>query len=130
MMAVSEREKTLYRFTRRKRRQRRIGKKVIGTQERPRLLVIKSHKHLYAQLVIDPPGAPCRVITGASTLSPGLRENLKGTQEDRARALGAFMAKRVQDKGYKKVVFDRSGYPYHGVIKAFAEALREGGLEF
>ncbi|MEO0249581.1 MAG: 50S ribosomal protein L18 [candidate division WOR-3 bacterium] len=129
-MAVSEREKTLLRFTKRKRRQRRIGKKVIGTSERPRLCVIKSHRHLYAQLIIDPPGSPSQVITGASTLSPGLKENLKGTGEDRARALGAFMAKRVQDKGYKKVIFDRSGYPYHGVIKAFAEALREGGLEF
>jgi large subunit ribosomal protein L18 len=129
-MAVSEREKTLFRFSRRKRRHRRIGKKVRGTAERPRLCVVKSHKHLYAQLIIDPPGAPSRVITGASTLSPGLKENLKGTMEDRAKALGTFMAKKVQEKGYKKVVFDRSGYPYHGVIKAFAEALREGGLEF
>ncbi len=129
-MAVSEREKTLFRFGRRKRRQKRIGKKVIGTSERPRLCVVKSHRHLYAQLIIDPPGAPSRVITGASTMSPGLKENLKGTGEDRAKALGAFMAKRVTDKGYKRIVFDRSGYPYHGVIKAFADALREGGLEF
>jgi len=129
-MAVSEREKTLFRFSRRKRRQKRIGKKVIGTAERPRLCVVKSHRHLYAQLVVDPPGAPCQVITGASTMSPGLRENLKGAMEDRAKAFGAFMAKRAQDKGYKKVIFDRSGYPYHGVIKAFADALREGGLEF
>jgi len=129
-MAVSEREKTLFRFIRRKRRQRRIGKKVIGTEERPRLCVIKSHKHLYAQLIVDIPGAPCKVITGASTRSPGLRETLRGTAEDRAKALAAFMAKKVQERGYKKVVFDRSGYPYHGVIKAFAEALREGGLEF
>lgn len=129
-MAVSEREKTLFRFSRRKHRQKRIGKKVIGTAERPRLCVVKSHRHLYVQLIIDPPGKPSQVITGASTMSPGLRENLKGTTEDRAKALGAFTAKRVQEKGHKRVVFDRSGYPYHGVIKAFAEALREWGLEF
>ncbi|MGB9589941.1 MAG: 50S ribosomal protein L18 [candidate division WOR-3 bacterium] len=129
-MAVSEREKTFLRFYQRKRRQKRIGKKVIGTSERPRLCVVKSHRHLYAQLIIDPPGAPSYVITGASTLSPGLRENLNGGMVEKAKSLGAFMAKRVQDKGYKRIVFDRSGYPYHGVIKAFADALREGGLEF
>ncbi len=130
-MAVSEREKTRYRLDRRKHRQRRVARKVVGTEARPRLTVIKSHKHLYTQLVIDPPIGPSKVITGASTLTPDLRKDLKGkSATDKAKLLGKFIARKAKDKGIAKVVFDRSGYPYHGVIKAFADAAREGGLEF
>ncbi|MFZ8833141.1 MAG: 50S ribosomal protein L18 [Candidatus Caldipriscus sp.] len=131
MNYVSERNKTEYRLKRRKRRHLRVRKKVVGTPERPRLVVFKSNKHIYAQLVIDYPFGPCKVITGASTLSPEIREkiaNLKGI--DKAREVGRLIAERAKKFGITKVVFDRAGYKYHGKIKALADGAREGGLEF
>jgi len=117
---------------RRKRRHLRVRKKVKGTEERPRLVVFKSAKHIYAQLVIDPPIGPCKVICGASTLSPEIREEVKGLKGkiEKAKLVGKLIAKRALEKGFKKVVFDRAGYKYHGRVKALAEAAREAGLEF
>jgi len=130
-MAVSEREKTLFRLKRRMRRQKRVARKVIGTEDKPRLTVVKSHRHLFTQLIVDPPLGPCRVITGASTLSPDLRGSLSGkSKQEKAKLLGAFIAEKAKEKGIKVVVFDRSGYPYHGVVASFADAAREAGLEF
>ena len=117
---------------RRKRRHLRVRKKVVGTEERPRLVVRKSLKHMYAQLVIDSPLGPCRVITGASTLSPEIREEVaqaKG-RVAQARIVGRLIAKRALEKGITKVAFDRAGYKYHGRVKALAEGAREGGLQF
>uniref|UniRef100_A0A7C2K4U5 Large ribosomal subunit protein uL18 n=1 Tax=candidate division WOR-3 bacterium TaxID=2052148 RepID=A0A7C2K4U5_UNCW3 len=116
----------------RKRRHLRVRKKVKGTEERPRLVVFKSAKHIYAQLVIDPPFGPCRVICGASTLSPEIREEVKAVKGkiEKAKLVGKLIAKRALDKGFKKVVFDRAGYKYHGRVKALADAAREAGLEF
>ena len=131
MNYVSERNKTEYRLKRRRRRHLRVRKKVVGTPERPRLVVFKSNKHIYVQLVIDYPFGPCKVITGASTLSPEIREkiaNLKGI--DKAREVGRLIAERAKKFGITKVVFDRAGYKYHGKVKALAEGAREGGLEF
>lgn len=116
----------------RKKRHLRVRKKVKGTLERPRLVVFKSNKHIYAQLVIDSPVGPCKVITGASTLSPEIREEVKATKGkiEKAKLVGKLIASRVQAKGFKKVVFDRGGYKYHGRVKALADAAREAGLEF
>ena len=130
-MAVSERQKTKYRLLRRRRRQRRVAKKVVGSEARPRLTVVKTHKHLYTQLIVDPPIGPSRVLTGASTLTPSIREKLSGkSKTEKAKILAGLISEKAKEKGITKVVFDRSGYPYHGVIKAFADAVREAGLEF
>ncbi len=124
-----KREEKVYR---RKRRHLRVRKKVVGTPERPRLVVFKSLKHIYAQIVVDPPVGPCRVLVGASTLSPEIRDEVKGLSGkiEKARLVGKLIAKRAQEKGVKKVVFDRAGYKYHGRVKALAEGAREAGLEF
>ncbi len=116
----------------RKRRHLRVRKKVVGTLERPRLTVRKTLSHIYAQLVVDPPIGPSRVITGASSRSPEIREEIskiKGKVE-KAKLVGKLLAQRAKEKGITKVVFDRSGYKYHGRVRALAEGAREGGLEF
>ena len=117
---------------RRKRRHLRVRKKVVGTEDRPRLTVYKSLKHIYAQIVVDPPIGPSKTIAGASTLSKEIQEELKNAKSktEKARIVGRLIAKRAIEKGIKKVAFDRSGYKYHGRVKALAEGAREGGLEF
>ncbi len=110
---------------RRQRRHQRIRKKIFGTPQRPRLCVYKSLKHLYAQVIDDTVG---RTLVAASTLEREL--NLKGGTIKSAEALGKILAERALAKGITTVVFDRAGYPYHGVIKAFAEASRKAGLNF
>lgn len=117
---------------RRKRRHLRVRKKVVGTEERPRLVVYKSLKHIYAQIVVDPFGGPSRTIVGASTLSPEIRDKVKEVKGkiEKAKLVGELIAKRALEKGIKKVVFDRAGYKYHGRVKALAEAARAAGLEF
>lgn len=116
----------------RKRRHLRVRKKVIGTEERPRLTVRKSLSHIYAQLVVDPPIGPSHVLTGASSRSPDLKSSLvkaKGKVE-KARLVGKLLAAKAKSKGLSKIVFDRSGYKYHGRIRALAEEARKDGLEF
>lgn len=109
----------------RKRRHRRIRKKIFGTAERPRLCVYKSLRHIYAQLIDDTTG---RTLVAASTLDPQF--NGSGCNIASAKEVGKLLAARAQAQGITQVVFDRSGYPYHGRIKALAEAAREGGLKF
>ncbi len=117
---------------RRKRRHLRVRKKIRGTQERPRVTVKKTAKHIYAQLVVDPPFGTSRVLTGVSSLSPEIRDQIREAQGKiaKARIVGLYLAKKAQELGIKRVVFDRSGYLYHGRVKALAEGAREGGLEF
>ncbi len=117
---------------RRLRRHKRIRKKIVGTEERPRLVVYKSAKHMYAQLVIDPPVGTAKVITGASTLSPEIREKVKEakTKTEKAKLVGELIAERAKKHGITKVAFDRAGYKYIGRVKALAEAARKAGLEF
>ncbi len=112
----------------RNRRRIRIRKKVSGTPERLRLSVYRSLNHIYAQLIDDTRG---HTVVAASTRDPELRseKSHKGNVQA-AKHVGALIAKRALEKGIKKVVFDRSGYLYHGSIKALAEASREAGLEF
>lgn len=112
----------------RRKRHARVRRKVYGTAERPRLNVFRSLSHIYAQVIDDDAG---RTLVSASTLDRELRDKVKGmSKTEQARLVGALVAKRALAKGIKQVVFDRGGYPYHGRVRALAEASREGGLDF
>ena len=116
---------------RRERIKYRIRKRVEGTPERPRLTVFRSVSHIYVQVVNDADGT---TIASASTTEPavkgGLDKAAKGGNIAGAKAIGKAIAERLQEKGVKRVVFDRNGFLYHGRIKAVADAAREAGLEF
>jgi large subunit ribosomal protein L18 len=109
------------------KRHKRIRKRVRGTAERPRLCVTKSLRHLYAQIIDDESG---RTLAHVSTLDPAVRDQVSGSNIEAAKLLGARIASGAKEKGIEAVVFDRGGYVYHGVVSAFAEACREGGLRF
>lgn len=112
----------------RKRRHERIRKKVMGSTERPRLSVYRSLDHIYAQIIDDFKGD---TIVSASSLDKEFKDvkSHKGNVVT-AKKIGELLAKRALKKGVKKIVFDRSGYIYHGRVKALADAARETGLEF
>lgn len=112
------------------KRHMRIRRRIQGTPERPRLCVFKSLQHIYAQIIDDTPPEGSRTLVAASTLDPEIRDKINSDNIEAARLVGALIAKRALEKGIKKVVFDRGGYPYHGKVRALAEAAREGGLEF
>ncbi|MBK6732414.1 MAG: 50S ribosomal protein L18 [Bacteroidetes bacterium] len=101
-----------------------IRNKISGTAARPRLSVFRSNKEIYAQIIDDVAGH-----TLASVSSRSLKE-VKGTKVEIAKQIGVEMAKIAVEKGISEVRFDRSGYLYHGRIKAIAEGAREGGLKF
>ncbi|QAA76450.1 MAG: LSU ribosomal protein L18p (L5e) [Candidatus Bipolaricaulis sibiricus] len=109
------------------KRKARIRRRVHGTADRPRLAVYKSLHHVYAQIVDDDQG---KTLASASTLCAELRARGARNTVEGARAVGALVAQRAREGGIRRVVFDRSGYPYHGKVRALAEAAREGGLEF
>ncbi|HHW03518.1 MAG TPA: 50S ribosomal protein L18 [Thermoanaerobacterales bacterium] len=111
----------------RKRRHARVRKKVFGTQDRPRLNVFKSLKHIYAQIINDENGT---TLVAASTQDPAIRDSVTGCNIESAKKVGELIAKKALEKGIKQIAFDRGGYMYHGKIKALAEAAREAGLEF
>ena len=112
----------------RKRRHERIRRHLHGTAERPRLNVFRSLDHIYVQVIDDDMG---NTLVAASTVDPELRDQLNGlNKSQQATRVGQLLAQRALDKGLKKVVFDRGGYPYHGRVKALADGAREGGLEF
>ncbi|MDI6765755.1 MAG: 50S ribosomal protein L18 [Bacteroidota bacterium] len=106
-----------------------IQKKMRGTSDRPRLTVYRSLHHIYAQIVDD---TESKTLVAASTLSPLLRENIKNVkgQKNLAKLVGVEIAKKAIEHNIKKVVFDRNGYQYHGVVKSLADGARETGLEF
>lgn len=110
------------------RRHKRTRKKVSGSPDRLRLSVFRSLNHIYAQIIDDSRG---HTIVTASSLDKEFKneKSHKGNIKT-AKMVGALIAKRALEKGLKKIVFDRSGYLYHGSIKALAEASREAGLEF
>jgi large subunit ribosomal protein L18 len=108
------------------RRHLRVRKKVQGTPERPRLVVFRSSKHIYAQLVDDQRGM---TLAGVADNSEGIAVEGKG-KVARSFALGRLIAAKAKEKGIVKVVFDRGGYQYHGRVKAVADGARKGGLEF
>lgn len=106
----------------------RIRGSVAGTPERPRLTVYKSLKRIYVQAVDDTRGV---TVASASSLEKELRGQLKnGANIEAAKAVGARIAARLQEKGITAVVFDRNGYVYHGRVKALADSAREAGLQF
>jgi large subunit ribosomal protein L18 len=105
----------------RQRRHVRVRAKVSGTAERPRLVVFRSHKHIYAQLVND--------VTGRTLMSVS-DAGLEGKKGEKSTAVGKLVAEKAKAAGITMVVFDRAGYRYHGRVKAVADGAREGGLEF
>ncbi len=110
------------------RRKRRIRKKLSGSAERPRLTVFRSARNIYVQVIDDEQG---RTLVEASSKSKELIEELSGLKKkDRAKKVGALAARKCLDKGIDQVVFDRSGYVYHGRVAALAEGAREAGLKF
>jgi large subunit ribosomal protein L18 len=112
----------------RARRQARVRRIVRGTPERPRLSVFRSGKHVYAQVITDD---AARTLLAVSTLTPELRAQLKKTATvDAAKEVGKLVARRCQEKGITRVVFDRNGFLYHGRVRAVADGAREGGLHF
>lgn len=106
----------------------RIRKKVQGTTVRPRLVVFKSLKHTYVQVVDDSSG---KTLASASTLDKECRTKIKsGGNIEAAKVVGETIAQRLKEKGMEAVVFDRGGYLYHGRVKALAESARNSGLKF
>jgi len=113
----------------RKRVHTRIRERMMGTSERPRLNIYRSLNHIYAQVIDDANGV---TLASASTVdgkkAKGARKT--GGNLGSAKEVGKVIAQKAQEKGVKKVVFDRGGYIYHGRVKALADAARESGLEF
>ena len=106
------------------RRHRRVRGKVSGTADRPRLVVFRSNKGIFAQLVDDEAG---RTLASASWLG---QRSFKGTKTEQAAAVGKTLAAEAKKAGVESCVFDRGGYLYHGRVKALADGAREGGLQF
>jgi large subunit ribosomal protein L18 len=113
---------------RRERRKLRVRRHVSGTAERPRLSVFRSNQHIYAQLIDDFAG---RTLCAASTREKDLSAEIKsGGNKLAAAAVGRTLAARARMKGIRTAAFDRSGYRYHGRLRALADAARESGLQF
>ncbi|HEY5218319.1 MAG TPA: 50S ribosomal protein L18 [Gemmatimonadaceae bacterium] len=110
------------RAEKRVRRHLRVRKTVTGTAERPRLVVFRSLKHIYAQLVDD--------VTNRTLASVTSQTIGEGKKSEQSAAVGKAIAEKAKSAGISRVVFDRAGYKYHGRVKAVAEGAREGGLEF
>ena len=112
----------------RQKRKARIRTRIFGTEQRPRLSVFRSAKHIYAQIVVDSTGS---TILAASTLSPEIRGEIEGLKKsDAAKKVGELIGRKAAEQNIRKVVFDRNGFFYHGRIKALADGARESGLEF
>jgi large subunit ribosomal protein L18 len=111
------------------RRRQRVRSKLRRTvNDRPRLSVFRSSKHIYAQVIDDKNG---RTLAAASSLDSGLKTSLKtGADTAAANAVGKLIAERAKTAGIEQVVFDRGAYLFHGRVKALADAAREGGLDF
>ena len=114
-------------FNKSKRREkikRGIRSKIQGTLERPRLAVFKSNKAIYAQIIDDENG---HTLTAASSREIGVTSN---TKIEDSKNVGKKLAEKAKSAGIKKIIFDRGGYRYQGNVKALAEGVREGGIEF
>ncbi len=122
-MSAKKNDKQIARF----RKKKHIRKNVLGTTERPRLVVYKSLRHIYAQLVDD---TNQKTITGMSSLSKELRDEISKAKNkiEIAEIVGNSIAKKARDLKFERVVFDRNGYIYHGRVKAVAESARRSGL--
>ena len=111
----------------RARRKRHIRTRISGTLDRPRLVVYRSLKQIYCQLVND---VEHRTLLGCSTVTLDVAAKTGLTKVQQSKELGKLLAEKAKAKGIEKVVFDRNGYPYHGRVAAVAEGAREGGLVF
>ena len=121
-------KKTLLKEESKKKIRRRIRKKIRGTAARPRVHVFKSNRYIYTQAVDDLTGS---VLASASSVEKEYREKKKKTKNlEASQTVGEAIAKRLKKKKIKQVVFDRGVYPYHGRVKALAEAMRKEGLIF
>jgi large subunit ribosomal protein L18 len=125
-MATKIRRGTAHKQVVRFKRKKRIRARVEGSVEKPRFAVFRSNRHIYVQLVDDVKG---HTLVAASSLEEELKDKVGSTIEG-AKTLGNLVAKRALAKNISQVVFDRSGYLYHGRIKALADSAREGGLKF
>ena len=108
-------------------RKERVRNKISGTPECPRMNVFKSDKHFVVQLIDDESG---KTLVNVSTMRKEMREAAVKPNMDGAKKIGKIVAEEAKKQNIKKVVFDRNGYRYHGVIKALADAAREAGLVF
>jgi len=110
------------------KRKKRIRKKVVGTEIRPRLCVFRSTRHIYAQIIDDAKG---QTLAAASTLEKTVKESSEMENKMNAATLvGKLLAERAIGKGVKQIVFDRNGFLYHGRVKAVSDGARESGLKF
>ncbi|GAA0996630.1 50S ribosomal protein L18 [Acrocarpospora macrocephala] len=125
-MAAKYGKHTAARAISRARRHRRVRKKVVGTVERPRLVVNRSTRHMFVQIVDDTAG---HTLVSASTLDASLR-TAEGDKTEKAKQVGALLAQRAKAAGISAVVFDRGGNRYAGRLAALADSAREGGLDF
>ena len=115
--------------TKRLKKKIRVRKKITGTADRPRMAVFKSLKQIYAQIIDDTTGV---TIAAASSLSKEIEKEIGKAKNktEKGKVVGKLIAEKASEKGIKSVVFDRSGYRYHGRVQAIAEGAREGGLKF
>ena len=121
-------KKTLLKIESRRKIRKRIRKKIRGTAERPRVFVFKSNRYIYSQAIDDNTGM---VLAAASSVEKEFRERKKKAKNmEASQTVGEMIAKRLKKKKVKQVVFDRGVYPYHGRVKALAEAMRKEGLIF
>ena len=109
------------------KRRWRIRKKISGTQERPRLAIHLSNKHIYGQVIDDEAG---KTLVYVSSLGKDLKGDKLKANVEGAESVGKLVAEKAKKAGVETVVFDRGGRIYHGCVKAFADAAREGGLAF
>lgn len=111
----------------RQARHKRVRKNLSGTPDKPRLSMYKSNTNIYAQIIDDVNGV---TLVSASTIDKDLKGENLGKNVEAAKKVGEAIAKKALDKGIEEVVFDRSGYIYHGKVKELAESAREAGLKF
>ncbi len=113
----------------RERRHKRITKRIRGVSQKPRMVVFRSKKHIYVQIINDEEN---KVIAGFSTLSKDFKDKEADLTDnkDKAKITGRMFAQKVKSLGIDKISFDRAGYKFHGRIKALAEGAKEGGLIF
>lgn len=112
-----------------KAKKMRRKKRMFGTSERPRLVVFRSLRYIYGQIVDD---SQQKTILSVSNLTKEVKAELKDakTKAEQSKIIGKILAEKAKEKNINKVIFDRNGYAYHGRVKALAEGAREGGLEF
>lgn len=123
-MACKSEVKTALRI----RRQKSVRRRVRGSEERPRLCVFRSGRHMYCQVINDVTGT---TLCALSTLSSSVKAQIEGKKPvEQAKILGLEMAKACREKSIEKVAFDRNGFIFHGRIAAVADGAREGGLDF